>query len=214
LENAQPQIVLTEAGMQIDESDEQRENAAHARDASFEPDSNVIADSPGHAMKQEEPIVSTEEGMQIDESEEQPRNASASMHDTWQTGSKTTLETAVHCQKHPPPTFLMAFPIVISARGPKYVRMASPAKSIRKSSHSLKLQLPATERARRAGPTSAQESSCRNPTGKSSDDSRGQSPNASRSMRDRAESDSNSTDDSDRQPKKHCSEMLWREEGM
>jgi hypothetical protein len=69
------QIVSTEEGIQIDESDEQAPNAQHPIHESLESDSNVIVAREGHRKKQESQIVSTEEGIQIDENDEQEENA-------------------------------------------------------------------------------------------------------------------------------------------
>jgi hypothetical protein len=55
--------------MQMDEMFEDQ-NALTPMNESFEPDSNVTAESTSHARKQESPSFVTLEGMQIDESDE------------------------------------------------------------------------------------------------------------------------------------------------
>jgi hypothetical protein len=62
---------VTEAGMQIDETDEQERKAKSWIAESLEPDSKVTAERESHPKKQDSPSLSREEGRQIDESEEQ-----------------------------------------------------------------------------------------------------------------------------------------------
>jgi hypothetical protein len=60
----------TEAGMQIDES-EQSQNADSSINKSLEPDSNVAVERDRHPPKHPGQSFSTEEGMQTDEKDEQ-----------------------------------------------------------------------------------------------------------------------------------------------
>jgi hypothetical protein len=63
--------------MQINESDEQKENDISAIDESLELDSNVTVERDLQSEKHASPRLSTEEGMQIDKSDEQSQNADA-----------------------------------------------------------------------------------------------------------------------------------------
>jgi hypothetical protein len=69
------QIRSTEEGIQIDESDEQKQNASRSIHESLEPHSNVIVERELHPLKQLSQILSTEEGIRIDESDKQYENA-------------------------------------------------------------------------------------------------------------------------------------------
>jgi hypothetical protein len=69
------QSVVTDEGIEIDESDEQPKNTKPRMDQSREPDSNVTVERDRHPQKQFPQIVSTDEGMLIDESAEHPQNA-------------------------------------------------------------------------------------------------------------------------------------------
>jgi uncharacterized protein YabE (DUF348 family) len=71
LEKQAAQSLLTEGGMQIDESDGQSANADARIDESREPDSKVTVERERQRRKQQTPSSSTEDGMQIDESAKQ-----------------------------------------------------------------------------------------------------------------------------------------------
>jgi hypothetical protein len=73
--------------MQIDESDEHRQNACMSIRESWEPDSNVKLESAAHGQKQFSQRTSTADGMQIDESDEQPQNAKRSIREILQSDS-------------------------------------------------------------------------------------------------------------------------------
>jgi hypothetical protein len=85
--------------MQIDESDEHRENAPFPIHDSRDPDSNVTVEREEHPQKQYSPTFVTDAGMQIDEIDKQSENASRSMHETLQPDSNLTLETVQQCEK-------------------------------------------------------------------------------------------------------------------
>jgi hypothetical protein len=89
-------MVLSEEGMQIDESDEQTKNGAPSTNESREPDSNVTVERDLHPEKQYWPSLSTEEGMQIDESDEQLQNADSSIEESRESDSNVTLERDSH----------------------------------------------------------------------------------------------------------------------
>jgi hypothetical protein len=61
----------TDAGMQIDLSNEQQLNVHRAISATLEGVSNVILTSEEQDLKQHSPMISTDAGMQIDWSEKQ-----------------------------------------------------------------------------------------------------------------------------------------------
>jgi hypothetical protein len=63
--------ISTDAGMQIEESDKQEQNAPDSIRESLEPSSNVTLQSFMHDSKQYSPSISTDPGMQIEESDEQ-----------------------------------------------------------------------------------------------------------------------------------------------
>jgi hypothetical protein len=81
------QIVSTEEGIQIDESDEQYENAQDSIHESLESDANVIVKRELHRSKQYSRIFSTVRGIQIIESDEQPQNAERSKHESLESDS-------------------------------------------------------------------------------------------------------------------------------
>jgi hypothetical protein len=62
------EIISTDEGMAIDESDMQRENAKVSIRESLKPDSNVNPERVMHLSKHRSPMTSTDEGIQIDES--------------------------------------------------------------------------------------------------------------------------------------------------
>jgi hypothetical protein len=107
-------IVLTDEGMQIDESeplsDRHPEKVEGSKDARWEPDSNVTAKRRQQPAKQPEPSFSTDEGMQIDEMEAHPENADSSIRESSEPDSNVTFERLVHLEKH-------AEPIVWRERG-------------------------------------------------------------------------------------------------
>jgi hypothetical protein len=82
----------TEEGMQIDESDEHKENADSPIDESLEPDLNVTVERDLHSKKHIVPSFSTEEGMQIDESDGQDENADFSIDKSLEPDSNVTVE--------------------------------------------------------------------------------------------------------------------------
>jgi hypothetical protein len=61
-------IVVTDGGIQIDESDEQFSNAESPIHESLEPDSNMIVERNWHPMTAPSQIVSTAEGIQTNPS--------------------------------------------------------------------------------------------------------------------------------------------------
>jgi cell division protein FtsX len=67
--------VSTNAGIEIDVSNEQPKNALSPTIESFESVSNVTFDSSSQVAKQHLAMVVTDEGMQIDTSDEQSENA-------------------------------------------------------------------------------------------------------------------------------------------
>jgi hypothetical protein len=75
------QIIVTEDGMQIIESEEQSENAESPIHNSVEPSSNVMLERDTHNEKQFAPRVSTLHGMQIDTSDEHSVNTLSSILD-------------------------------------------------------------------------------------------------------------------------------------
>jgi hypothetical protein len=85
--------------MQIDESDEHRENAAFPILESFEPSSKVTLESFPHSEKHSSQTISTDEGMEIDESDEHRENADGSMRDSFEPGSNLTRESPLHSEK-------------------------------------------------------------------------------------------------------------------
>jgi nicotinic acid mononucleotide adenylyltransferase len=87
------QSCSTDDGMQIDESDEQRQNAYSSIRDSREPDSNVTLESAEHRLKHLSQSCSTDDGMQIDENDEQSSHADSSMRESLETDSNVTLET-------------------------------------------------------------------------------------------------------------------------
>jgi hypothetical protein len=67
----QPSLsILTDEGMQIDESDEQSANADFSIRKSLEPIANVTVERPTQSRKQFSLSTSTDEGMHSDESDE------------------------------------------------------------------------------------------------------------------------------------------------
>jgi hypothetical protein len=67
-------MISTEAGMQIDLSDEHCQNARCSIRISLEFDSNVTLEREVQSPKEPEEMISTEAGMQIDLRDEQPEN--------------------------------------------------------------------------------------------------------------------------------------------
>jgi hypothetical protein len=68
--SAEPSIICSEAGRQIDCNDEQREKAFASIRVSFDPDSNVNDESDEHDEKELVPRNSTVAGRQIDDEKE------------------------------------------------------------------------------------------------------------------------------------------------
>jgi hypothetical protein len=86
--------------MQIERSDEQRENPFLEINESFEPDSNFTTERALHFEKQLLQIVSTEEGMQIERSDLQPEKTDRSNDETCERPSNVTPERVLHCEMH------------------------------------------------------------------------------------------------------------------
>jgi hypothetical protein len=86
-------------GMQIDESNEQRQNADLSICESLEFDSNLTHESSSHGEKQFSPMSSTDEGMQIDESDEQHEKADFSTCESLDFDSNITQERLVQVKK-------------------------------------------------------------------------------------------------------------------
>jgi hypothetical protein len=85
-------IVLTEAGMQIDKSDEHWPKAKRPIWQRTEWGSNVTVESDVHPWKHELPIVRTEAGMQIDDNDEQLKKTERSIHESLEPSSNVTDE--------------------------------------------------------------------------------------------------------------------------
>jgi hypothetical protein len=92
-------MTSTDAGIEIDVSDEHGENADSSRRTSLEFDSNATYESSSHDEKQCSPISSTEAGMQMDASDEHAENAHASKRESVELGSKVTDERSWHDEK-------------------------------------------------------------------------------------------------------------------
>jgi hypothetical protein len=60
-------MIVTDEGMQMDESDTHRANANRSMRASRDPASNVTEERPSQQEKQSSPRTSTDEEMQMDE---------------------------------------------------------------------------------------------------------------------------------------------------
>jgi hypothetical protein len=87
--------LITVAGIQIDESDEQLENACRSIRESLEPDSNVTLERARHSWKHFSQTTSTDDGMQIDETDEHSENACFSIRASLELASNVTLESAL-----------------------------------------------------------------------------------------------------------------------
>jgi hypothetical protein len=79
LEKDEASISFTEAGIEIDLSDEQDENADSSIRSSVDSDSNVNVESDSHQEKHDLQRILTEEGIETDLSDEQDENAYASI---------------------------------------------------------------------------------------------------------------------------------------
>jgi hypothetical protein len=64
-------MISSDAGMQIDRSDEQRPKTSQSTIETMEFDSNVTVESLVHLAKQHGPMTSTDEGMQTVDKDEQ-----------------------------------------------------------------------------------------------------------------------------------------------
>jgi hypothetical protein len=76
---AKGSIISTKAGIKIDFSDKQSENACSSIRRRFELDSSVNSEREEQESKHDLQNTSTEAGRQIDFSDEQPENASSSI---------------------------------------------------------------------------------------------------------------------------------------
>jgi hypothetical protein len=90
------QILSTEEGIQIDESDEHFENAQRLMHERVEPDSNVSVERKRQPSKQKSPICLSAEGIEIAESDEESENAASSMHKSFEPHSNPTDERGLH----------------------------------------------------------------------------------------------------------------------
>jgi hypothetical protein len=71
---AEPSIISSEAGRQIDFNNEQPESASTSIRVSLDPDSNVNVESDLHDAKERSPRQSTDAGRQIDRKDFQPQS--------------------------------------------------------------------------------------------------------------------------------------------
>jgi hypothetical protein len=96
---AEPSIISSEAGRQIDFNDEQSESALASIRASFEPDSNVNDESREHDQNEHSPINSTEAGRQIDSNEIHSESALASIRVNFEQDWNANDERALHAER-------------------------------------------------------------------------------------------------------------------
>jgi hypothetical protein len=123
---------LTLAGMQIETSDEQPQNAASPITVSLEPDSNINSDREEQSRKLESPRISTLAGMQIDLSDEQLKKPRSSIRDNLEPASNSTVNRCVQFAKQKMPIASKSHPTNTLLEWLKYRTNVIPFDAIRK----------------------------------------------------------------------------------
>jgi hypothetical protein len=130
-------MTSTVAGMQIECSDEHSANAPLSIRFNLESDSKVNEESDVHIMKQPSPRISTDAGIQIDWNDRQPTNAYPQISFNLEPDSNVS-ESDWQPAKDAVPRFSIVASNVRSDSNPKYRRIDTQLKSVRRKSVTIR----------------------------------------------------------------------------